>query len=168
MGIDSTEATLVLMRRGPYVLLGTKKKARMGTGKLNAPGGRLEPGEAPLRCAVREVEEEVGITLDPDQLQLIAVLMGYAAGELDQKVYVYFVRDFHGEPRETDSMIPEFVPIDGIPFGRMHGGDVFWFSEAVQGKMLRLWVWYESPGEGYIEHKIREGDPLLLGDEYEY
>lgn len=167
MGTDSKEATLVLMRRGPYVLLGRKKTATIGTGKLNAPGGRREPGEVVLRCAIRETEEEVGIRLDPEQLQLIAILMCYSAGKLYQKVYVYFVQDFQGEPRETESMVPEWVSINSIPFGQMHGGDVYWFADAVNGKSFRLWVWYESPGEGYILHKIRMGDPLSFGDEVE-
>lgn len=162
MGTEYTEATLVLMRRGSYVLMGTKKNARMGTGKLNAPGGRIECDEANLRCAIRETAEEVGIWLDPDQLELIAILVCYSAGSLHQKVFVYYVRDFAGEPIETDSMTPEWVPVDSIPFGRMHGGDVYWFADAVQGKKFHLSVWYEQPGEGYLHHELREGDPLEL------
>lgn len=160
MRTGSTEATLVIMRRGPYVLLGEKKKARMGTGKLNAPGGRLEAGEASLRCAIREVEEEVGITLDPDQLQPIAILMCYARGELYQRVHVYFVEEFRGEPCETESMIPEFVHVDCLPFVRMHSGDVFWFADAVHGRKFRLWIWYRLPGEEYLHHQLRRVDEL--------
>ncbi|MCZ2830539.1 NUDIX domain-containing protein [Modestobacter sp. VKM Ac-2986] len=32
------------------------------------PGGHLEPGESPVACAVRELEEEMGLVLDPAQL----------------------------------------------------------------------------------------------------
>lgn len=31
-------------------------------------GGMLEPGETPAECIVREIEEEIGVKLDPDQV----------------------------------------------------------------------------------------------------
>ena len=34
----------------------------------SAPGGKLDPGETPLQAAVREVQEETGIVLQPDAL----------------------------------------------------------------------------------------------------
>ena len=35
------------------------------------PGGRSEPGETAEETAVREIKEEVGITLDPTKLEVI-------------------------------------------------------------------------------------------------
>ncbi|MFH5775237.1 NUDIX hydrolase [Paracoccus broussonetiae] len=32
------------------------------------PGGGAEPGEAPADCALRELEEEFGLRLDPDRI----------------------------------------------------------------------------------------------------
>ncbi|MCP4164135.1 MAG: NUDIX domain-containing protein, partial [Deltaproteobacteria bacterium] len=43
------------------VLLMNKKRG-LGAGKVNAPGGHIEPGETPKEAAVRETEEEVGLT----------------------------------------------------------------------------------------------------------
>ena len=54
-------ATLLFVLRGDEVLL-IRKKRGLGAGKYNGPGGRLEPGETALACAVREVEEELCIT----------------------------------------------------------------------------------------------------------
>ena len=36
------------------------------------PGGMLEPGESPVACAVREVQEEMGLALDAADLTLVA------------------------------------------------------------------------------------------------
>ncbi|MBI4864331.1 MAG: NUDIX domain-containing protein, partial [Candidatus Riflebacteria bacterium] len=53
---------LLFVIQGDRMLLIHKKKG-LGAGKINGPGGRLEPGETPARCAVREVQEELGVTV---------------------------------------------------------------------------------------------------------
>ena len=54
-------ATLVFVVKDGQMLL-IRKKRGLGAGKINAPGGRLEPGEAPLEAAIREAQEELCIT----------------------------------------------------------------------------------------------------------
>ena len=54
-------ATLLFVVRRDEILLIHKKRG-LGAGKINGPGGRLEPGETPLACAIREVEEELCVT----------------------------------------------------------------------------------------------------------
>ena len=34
----------------------------LGAGKINAPGGKLEAGETALAAAIRETQEEIGVT----------------------------------------------------------------------------------------------------------
>ena len=40
--------------------------------KLNALGGKIEPGESPIEAAVREVREESGLSFCHDQLKFVA------------------------------------------------------------------------------------------------
>ena len=59
-------ATLLFVVRSGRVLL-IRKKRGLGAGKINGPGGRIEAGESALEGAVREVFEELRITvLDAD------------------------------------------------------------------------------------------------------
>jgi 8-oxo-dGTP pyrophosphatase MutT (NUDIX family) len=41
-------------------------------GEISFPGGRVEPGESLVDCALREANEEIG--LDPDVVQVIGAL----------------------------------------------------------------------------------------------
>lgn len=54
---------------------------KRGTDRFMLPGGKPEPGETPLETAVREVGEELQITLNPDDLALIGVVRAAAANE---------------------------------------------------------------------------------------
>jgi 8-oxo-dGTP diphosphatase len=54
---------------------------KRGTGRFMLPGGKIEEGETPLECAVREAAEEVGLILDPDSLVEIGDWTAAAANE---------------------------------------------------------------------------------------
>src|ERR1043165_611084 len=54
-------ANLCFVIRGRKILL-IRKKRGLGAGKFNGPGGRIEDGETPLASAIRETEEEIGVT----------------------------------------------------------------------------------------------------------
>lgn len=58
------EATLCYPIDDDRVLL-IEKQRGVGAGNVNGPGGKLEPGETPHECVVREVGEEVGVRVDP-------------------------------------------------------------------------------------------------------
>src|ERR1022692_240875 len=49
-----------VMRDGQILLI--RKKRGLGAGKINGPGGRLEKGETALASAIRETQEEIGVT----------------------------------------------------------------------------------------------------------
>jgi 8-oxo-dGTP diphosphatase len=53
-------ATLVFVFRDDEMLL-INKKTGLGKGKVNGPGGKVDPGEGTVACAIRECREELGI-----------------------------------------------------------------------------------------------------------
>jgi 8-oxo-dGTP pyrophosphatase MutT (NUDIX family) len=46
-------------------------------GRLGLFGGRQEPGESAENCALREIEEEAGLQLDPANISLLARLLAH-------------------------------------------------------------------------------------------
>ncbi|GAA4386366.1 NUDIX hydrolase [Tsukamurella soli] len=59
---------------------------KRGTQAFMLPGGKPEPGESALECAVREVGEELGVQLDGDELRLVVDWRGPAANEPDTDI----------------------------------------------------------------------------------
>ncbi|WP_018779591.1 NUDIX domain-containing protein [Paenarthrobacter sp. Y-19] len=54
---------------------------KRGTDKFMHPGGKPEPGETAAQAAARELSEEVGIKVSPEQLEPLGVWLAVAANE---------------------------------------------------------------------------------------
>jgi 8-oxo-dGTP pyrophosphatase MutT (NUDIX family) len=143
-------ATLALIIKNDFILLGSKQgKPEIGAGTLNGPGGKMEVGETPLECVIRETEEEVGIQLIPEQTKKIAIVTFYAEGVADFEVHVFRSYAFTGEPKETESMIPHWFPMTEIPYDRMLESDSHWLPRALAGEPFSANVYYTTRGEGF-------------------
>lgn len=117
-------ATLLFVITDRAVLLIHKKRG-IGAGKINGPGGKIDPGETALECAVRETREELCITAT-DVAEAGRLWFDFIDGMRIHCV-VFRAGDFEGEPAETDEAIPSWYPLDAIPFGRMWADDELWF-----------------------------------------
>lgn len=124
-------ATLLFVLRNGEVLL-IEKKRGLGAGKVNGPGGHVENGESPLACALREAEEEVGIT--PLGVKLAGELRFQFTDGLALLVYVFRASGFRGKPRESDEATPFWAPLDAVPFERMWADDRIWFPWMLNGE----------------------------------
>lgn len=117
------EATLLFVVRRERVLLIHKKRG-LGAGKLNAPGGKVDPGESPREAAIREFEEELEARpLRPECLGVLAfeVLDGPSI-----RIHVFRSDDVEGEPVETDEAVPIWCRHDDIPYDEMWEDDRYW------------------------------------------
>lgn len=57
-------------REEPAVLC-VKRGVPPGVGEWTIPGGHMEVGEQPAAAAARELEEETGVSVDPDALEIL-------------------------------------------------------------------------------------------------
>ena len=117
------DCTLVFVVDGPRVLL-IRKKRGLGAGKINGPGGRLEPGESFEACAAREVREEVGLRVS--DLEHLGTLRFQFSDGYSTFVYAYRTESFEGEPVETDEALPLWFEQDAIPYDEMWADDRDW------------------------------------------
>lgn len=155
-------AAVVLPMRGDFILFGRKQGSpEIGEGTLNGPGGKMELIDKTIRhCAVRETLEELAITIDPANLEKIAIITFYAGDEPNMEVHFYRTEVWSGEPQETESMVPEWHHKEQIPYERFLAADRHFFPQLIQGEKFRTNVYYREKAKGYIKT-----DPFLTLDD---
>lgn len=79
-----------------------------GKGKdiFMAPGGKLEADETPIDAVIRELNEELTITVKPNNLEPFGEFEAEAAGQPGKWLYmsVFLVKDFQGELRAASEI----------------------------------------------------------------
>ncbi len=99
-----------------------KKANDMHQGKWNGLGGKMEPGETPEECAIREIREESGlIVLRPD-LRGILTFPGFSNDE-DWYVFVFVVTEFSGDLIDSAEGRLEWIEDGKIPALNLWEGD---------------------------------------------
>ena len=79
-------------------LLLIDKKRGLGAGKINGPGGRLEPGETPRQAAIRELREELCVT--PTGVRRAGELLFQFTNGHSIHGYVFTATGIRGKPRK--------------------------------------------------------------------
>jgi 8-oxo-dGTP diphosphatase len=73
-----------------------KKEKDMHKGKWNGLGGKLNPGETPEECVIREVKEEAGLTISNPCLKGFLTFPAFSEDE-DWYAFVFISDEFTGE-----------------------------------------------------------------------
>ena len=124
-------ATILFVVRDGEILL-IRKKRGFGAGKVNGPGGKLDPGETPFDCAVRETREELLVT--PVGVDQHGLLRFQFTDGLSILGHVFRARDCEGEARETPEAEPLWTPVDAIPYAEMWADDAIWMPWLLEGR----------------------------------
>lgn len=131
--VPGERAVLCFVLDGRRVLL-IHKKTGLGAGKINGPGGRIEPGETARDAAVRETREETGLT--PAGLSEAAELSFLFTDGYSLHCVAFLAAAWTGELTETREALPFWCETDDIPYDRMWADDVLWLPRALGGERL--------------------------------
>jgi 8-oxo-dGTP diphosphatase len=115
--------TLLFLRREAEILLAMKKRG-FGVGKWNGVGGKVEKGETYVQAAIRECQEEIGVT--PHSLQKVGELDFKDLPDVEHYCHIYVTTSWDGEPRETEEMNPRWFAETDIPYAHMWPDDKDW------------------------------------------
>jgi 8-oxo-dGTP diphosphatase len=142
-------ANLLFIVREKKILL-IRKKRGFGAGKINGPGGKVDPGETPLQAALRETFEEIGVR--PLGARQHGELHFQFRDGYTLYCAVFLARDFEGELHETDEAIPLWTPVSAIPYDEMWADDRHWLPLLIRG--ARFSGYFEFDGEKLLSRKI--------------
>lgn len=146
-----------LLDENGRVLLGRKRRG-MGVGKWNGFGGKIEPGETMRQCAVRELREESGIQVCPEDLELMADLYfdQPSDGSWSHGGMVYFVRKWEGVPVLSEEMEPCWFFLEELPYQEMWEADRIWLPQLLSGKQLRGTILFDVDGDHVLRSLFQE------------
>jgi len=143
------QATLIFVQQNDQVLL-IRKKRGLGEGKINGPGGKLEPGETPQECAHRELKEElcVSVSSSINHGRLRFQFMDHYS--IDVQVFV--AKDYTGVPTETEEAAPLWFATNKIPYHEMWEDDRIWLPRVLAGE--RVDGRFIFDGDSMQEHEV--------------
>ncbi len=144
-------ATLLFVVRDGEILL-IDKKTGLGAGKINGPGGRIDPGETALHGAVREVQEELCVT--PTGVREAGELYFQFVDGYGLHGTVFTAGGFEGELCETREARPRWTPVDMIPYDRMWEDDRLWLPLMLEGR--RFSGYFIFDGDAMLDSLVRQ------------
>lgn len=147
--LPTVRATLMFIHEGDQVLL-IRKKRGFGKGKINGPGGKLDPDETELECAIRETREELGLTAH-NPVKRGELWFQFYDG-MAMHVAVFHARSCEGLCIETEEALPLWTPVNAIPFHEMWADDQHWLHRMLTGE------------ENFLGKFVFDGDAMLQWD----
>jgi len=120
-----------------------KKENDMHKGKWNGLGGKLELGETPEECVIREVEEESGLTIESPILKGFITFPAFDGFE-DWYVFVFVAENFYGDLINSNEGELEWINIDNLFDLNLWEGDEIFLKWLKDDKFFSAKFIYEN------------------------
>jgi ADP-ribose pyrophosphatase len=112
--IEHSGGACVLYVEDGKVLLVRQYRYPYAESIYEIPAGKLDKGEAPIKTAIRELEEEGGLVAD--ELKLLYVMYP-SPGYTNEKIYIYQALSAHETAARLDEgeyLDAEYIPLDKV------------------------------------------------------
>lgn len=147
------QTTLLFLKDDVRLLLAMKKRGS-GVGRWNGVGGKPNSGESIVQAAIRECQEEIGVT--PIKLKEVARLNFFFPRhkkDNDQQMVVFVCSKWLGKPEETEEMAPRWFKINQLPYDKMWSDDRYWLPQVISGKFVTANFKFDDRDE-LLSHRV--------------
>lgn len=110
------EGSVAVFERDGAVLLTRRREGSHLAGYWEFPGGRIEAGETPEACLVREMREELGVEV---RVGARLTLLDHAYPEKRVRLHCFCCDIMSGNPRPIAGDAMEWVPRRELPLRRL-------------------------------------------------
>ena len=133
-----------------------KKENDLNKDKWIGVGGKFIDKESPEECAVREVKEETGLTLDSYEYRGIVT---FVSNQWETEyMHLFTSRNFHGTLTECDEGVLEWVPKNKLEELHLWEGDKIFFRLLDEGyPFFSLKLVYENEN---LIHIVLDGKKI--------
>lgn len=151
------QVTLCYLVTDDQVLLGMKKRG-FGAGKWNGFGGKLGENETLETALIREIEEEIKVKALAQHLEKAGDIKFYfpKKPEWDQQVHIFLLKNWEGEPSESEEMLPKWFDLQALPFDEMWADDPYWLADVLAGDKIRGEFHFADNGQSVAHWHIEK------------
>jgi len=125
------------------MLYRNKKENDYHEGKWNGLGGKLEKGESPEECAVRELKEEAGLDVKNPTLKGIITFPDFD-GVDDWYVFIFTITEYSGKIIDSPEGKLEWIPNDKLTSLNLWDGDKIFLGWLGKDKFFSAKFNYEN------------------------
>ena len=145
-------ATLCYVKHNHQTLMihRVKKANDIHEGKWNGLGGKLEPGESPEQCVIREVREESGLELRNPRFHGLLVFADFKGD--DWYVWVFTADKFSGELIESAEGHLKWIPDEEVACLPLWPSDLIFLPWLADDKIFSARFQYQ--GEAMLGHEV--------------
>jgi len=90
----------LVLRRGDHVLYGRRQDTGYEDGAWHLPSGHLEAGESVVAALIREADEEIGITIRPEDVHFSHIMHNSSSG--GRVAFFFTVTNWQGDPTNRE------------------------------------------------------------------
>lgn len=121
-----------LINSAGRVLIAQRPQHKQLGGLWEFPGGKVEPGESPEQALVRELREELDVTVETNALTPFA-FASHAYEDFHLLMPLYVVRTWQGEPIAREAQALAWAAPAELPSFEMPPADVGLVQRLIEG-----------------------------------